>query len=96
MLSALRRRLALLFVLLTLPVLTVALGAGAWLYHRQQREAADTLFVHTAQNLCDSLTEAASVKDSWLAQRQQAAGGILDLTDNGSPTRFSRQNRQVP
>ena len=96
MLSALRRRLALLFVLLTLPVLTAALGAGAWLYHRQQREAADTLFVHTAQNLCDSLTEAASVKDSWLAQRQQAAGGILDLTDNGSPTRFSRQNRQVP
>ena len=78
MLSALRRRLALLFVLLTLPVLTVALGAGAWLYHRQQREAADTLFIHTAQNLCDSLTEAASVKDSWLAQRQQAAGGILD------------------
>lgn len=48
MLSALRRRLALLFVLLTLPVLTAALGAGAWLYHRQQREAADTLFIHTA------------------------------------------------
>lgn len=46
MLSALRRRLALLFVLLTLPVLTVALGAGGWLYHRQQREAADPVCPH--------------------------------------------------
>lgn len=96
MLSSLRRRLALLFVLLSLPVLTAALGAGVWLYRQQQREAADTLFLHTARNLCDGLSEAVSVKDSWLAQRQQEAGGILELTDNGRPTRFSRQNRQVP
>lgn len=94
MLKALRRRLALLFVLLTLPVLTAALGAGVWLYRQQQREAADTLFVHTAQNLCDSLVEADSVKDSWLAQRQQAVGGLIDLRDNGTPTRFSLHNRQ--
>lgn len=96
MLKSLRRRLALLFVLLTLPVLTAALMAGGWLYRRQQREAADTLFLHTAQNLCDSLTQATSVKDNWLAQQQQAVGGILDLTDNGSPTQFSRRNRQLP
>lgn len=94
MLKALRRRLALLFVLLSLPVLTAALGAGVWVYQRQQREAADTLFLHTARNLCDALGQASSVKDSWLAQRQQDAGGILDLTDNGTPTRFSRHNRQ--
>lgn len=94
MLKALRRRLALLFVLLTLPVLTAALGAGVWLYRQQQREAADTLFLHTAQNLCDSLVEADSVKDSWLAQRQQALGGLIDLQDNGTPTRFSLHNRQ--
>ena len=94
MLKALRRRLALLFVLLTLPVLTAALGAGMWLYRQQQREAADTLFLHTAQNLCDSLVEADSVKDSWLAQRQQALGGLIDLQDNGTPTRFSLHNRQ--
>ena len=94
MLTALRRRLALLFVLLSLPVLTAALGAGVWVYQRQQREAADALFLHTARNLCDSLSQASSVKDSWLAQRQQDAGGILDLTDNGIPTRFSRHNRQ--
>lgn len=94
MLKALRRRLALLFVLLTLPVLTAALGAGVWLYRQQQREAADALFLHTARSLCDSLTEAQAVKDSWLAQRQQAVGGILDLQDNGNPTRFSRHNRQ--
>lgn len=96
MVKTLHRRLTLFFVLLTLPVLTAALAAGGWLYRQQQREAADALFLHTAQSLCDSLTQAQSVKDSWLTQRQQAAGGILDLTDNGTPTLFSRQNRQIP
>lgn len=93
MLRALRRRLAVLFTLLAALVPTAALGLGFWMNWQQQQQTAQALFLQTAQSLCDRLAEAESVSDSWLAQQQQALGGVVDLWDNGSPTHFALQNR---
>lgn len=96
MLKSLRRRMTLLFVLLTVPVLTAALVGGAWLYRQQRRQAVDALFGQTVQSLCDALAEASSVSDTWLLRQQQGAGVVLDLWDNGQPTLFSARTRQNP
>lgn len=88
MLSALRRRLTALFTALTALVLACALAVTWYLAAAQYRASQQVLFANTLAALCDRLSDADTVADSWLAQQEAASGCAILLLDGGAALHF--------
>ena len=89
MLKRLRRRLTVLFTLLTSLVLGVALGVTWQLAGSQYRAGVKTLFTSAFSSLSDTLENGRSVADGWLGKQEAAARCLIYIEDNGAPLHFS-------
>ena len=88
MLDRLRRRLTLLFSLLTAAVLGAALAVTCRMAQSQTTAASDLLFANTVAAVEDTVTGSGLVRDSWLARQEVAGQLVLYLEDNGRPLAF--------
>lgn len=89
MLDHLRRRLTILFSLLTAAVLAAALTATCRMAQNEAVSGADLVFANTVSAIEDVVSENNLVRDSWLAKQETAGRLILYLEDNGQPLAFS-------
>ena len=79
MLKHLRRRLTILFSILTAAVLAAALTATCRMAQIEAVSGADLVFANTVSAIEDAVTENNLVRDGWLAS-QEAAGGAGQRT----------------
>lgn len=89
MLDHLRRRLTILFSLLTAAVLAAALTATCRMAQNEAVAGADLVFANTVSTIEDVVSENNLVRDSWLASQETAGRLVLYLEDNGQPLAFS-------
>ncbi len=89
MLDRLRRRLTVLFSLLTAAVLGAALAATCRMARKEAVSGADLVFAGTVSAVEDAVSETGLVRDSWLARQESDGRLILYLEDNGQPLVFS-------
>lgn len=88
MLESLRRRLTLLFSLLTAAVLGAALALTCRMAQSEARAAADLLFANTVASIEDTVTGSGLVRDSWLARLEAEGRLVIAMEDNGLPLAF--------
>lgn len=88
MLDRLRRRLTVLFSLLTAAVLAAALAATCRMAQNEAVAGADLVFANTVTAVADAVSENGLVRDSWLARQETDGRLILYLEDNGQPLAF--------
>ena len=84
MFKHLRRRLTILFSVLTAAVLAAALTATCRMAQNEAVSGADLVFANTVSAIEDAVTENNLVRDSWLAS-QEAAGRLVLVTPLYSP-----------
>lgn len=89
MLKHLRRRLTILFSILTAAVLAAALTATCRMAQIEAVSGADLVFANTVSAIEDAVTENNLVRDSWLASQEAAGRLVLYMEDNGHPLVFS-------
>lgn len=89
MLKHLRRRLTILFSVLTAAVLAAALTATCRMAQIEAVSGADLVFANTVSAIEDAVTENNLVRDSWLASQEAAGRLVLYMEDNGHPLVFS-------
>ena len=89
MLDRLRRRLTILFSLLTAAVLAAALTATCRMAQNEAVSGSDLLFANTVSAIEDAVEENGMVRDSWLARQETGGRLVLYLEDNGQPLAFS-------
>lgn len=89
MLDHLRRRLTILFSLLTAAVLAAALTATCRMAQNEAVSGADLVFANTVSAIENAVSENNLVRDSWLASQEAAGRLVLYLEDNGQPLAFS-------
>ena len=87
MLKHLRRRLTILFSILTAAVLAAALTATCRMAQIEAVSGADLVFANTVSAIEDAVTENNLVRDSWLASQEAAGRLVLYMEDNGHPCR---------
>lgn len=85
MLKHLRRRLTILFSILTAAVLAAALTATCRMAQIEAVSGADLVFANTVSAIEDAVTENNLVRDSWLASQEAAGRLVLYMEDNGHP-----------
>ena len=83
MLKHLRRRLTILFSILTAAVLAAALTATCRMAQIEAVSGADLVFANTVSAIEDAVTENNLVRDSWLASQEAAGRLVLYMEDNG-------------
>ena len=88
MLDKLRRRLTLLFSLLTAAVLAGALAVTCRLARSEARTADDLLFARTVTAVESAVADANLVQDACLARQEVEGRLVLYLEDNGLPLAF--------
>lgn len=89
MLKHLRRRLTILFSILTAAVLAAALTATCRMAQIEAVSGADLVFANTVSAIEDAVTENNLVRDGWLASQEAAGRLVLYMEDNGHPLVFS-------
>lgn len=89
MLNHLRRRLTILFSILTAAVLAGALTATCRMAQNEAVSGADLVFANTVSAIEEAVSENNLVRDSWLAGQETAGRLVLYLEDNGQPLAFS-------
>jgi len=88
MLKTLRRRLTALFTGLTALVLGGALLVTGSLSASQYAASAEILFANTLNSLCNRLSDAESVTDTWLTAQESESNCLILLCDNGAALHF--------
>ena len=89
MFKHLRRRLTILFSVLTAAVLAAALTATCRMAQNEAVSGADLVFANTVSAIEDAVTENNLVRDSWLASQEAAGRLVLYMEENGHPLVFS-------
>ena len=85
MFKHLRRRLTILFSVLTAAVLAAALTATCRMAQNEAVSGADLVFANTVSAIEDAVTENNLVRDSWLASQEAAGRLVLYMEDKWSP-----------
>lgn len=85
MFKHLRRRLTILFSVLTAAVLAAALTATCRMAQNEAVSGADLVFANTVSAIEDAVTENNLVRDSWLASQEAAGRLVLYMEEMVTP-----------
>lgn len=96
MIRALRRRLALIFGLLTSLVLTVMLAITCYLARSQYQLSQEVLYQSQFQSLTRQLQASSSVSDSWLGQISQDQDAFFYVELEGAALHYASISIQDP
>lgn len=94
MLNALRRRLAVICIVMTSAVFAVFMATVAVLMESQYRRMNDMLFDVLLSGIVSRLQSENLVDGDWLAQLEVSQDCVISLENNGSPMRF-RGGRRI-
>ena len=86
--AALRRRLTLLFALLTAAVLAAALALTCRMAQNEAAAGADLVYAGIVSAVEDAVTANGLLRDSWLAGQESAGRVVIYIEDNGLPLAF--------
>ena len=86
--AALRRRLTLLFALLTAAVLAAALALTCRMAQDEAAAGADRVYAGIVSAVEDAVTANGLLRDSWLAEQETAGRVVIYIEDNGLPLAF--------
>ncbi len=84
----LRRRLTILFSLLTAVVLAAALALTCRMAQNEYLAGADLLFGNLVYAVEDAVTGNSMIRDSWLAEQETTGRVVVYIEDNGCPLAF--------
>lgn len=96
MIRGLRRRLALIFGLLTSLILVVMLSITCYLARSQYQLSQEILYQTQLQALTRQLQQSANISGSWLAQMAQDENAFFYIEQNGIPLHHSAISIQDP